>query len=97
VEEKIIKVVKVEHEEPLEDLNEPVVGRRYLYSRDTPKSRLKEGRVLEVSKSGYWIKMFDGKTAEWIHFGGFGVFEKLAAFETIFRSIGWDVEQDEHI
>ena len=77
MEETIIKVVKVTHSAPLQDLNEPVIGQRYLYSRDTPKSRLKEGVVLEVSNSGYWIKMFNGKIAEWIHFEGFGIFETL--------------------
>ena len=75
--EKIIKVVKLEHEESLEDLNTPVVGQRYLYCRETPKSRLKEGCVLEISTSGYWIKMFNGQVAEWIHFEGFGVFQSL--------------------
>jgi hypothetical protein len=93
VEETIIKVVKVEHQEPLEALNNAKVGARYLYCRDTPKAPLKEGRVLEVSKSGLWIKMFNGKIAEWIHFEKFGVFERLDVFETIFRSVKWDVKQ----
>ena len=77
MEEKIIKVVKVTHGKPLEDLNAPIVGQRYLYCRGMDDSKLKEGQVLEVSKSGYWIKMFNGKTAEWIHFEEFGVFESL--------------------
>ena len=70
--EEITKSIKVE-----QGLNKPQVGQRYLYCRDTLKSRLKEGWVLEISTSGYWIKMFNGKVAEWIHFEGFGVFEIL--------------------
>jgi len=81
VKETVIKVVKVEHEEPLEALNNAQVGARYLYCRDTPKAPLKEGRVLEVSNSGYWIKMFNGKVAEWVHFEEFGVFERLCIFD----------------
>ena len=77
MEEKIIKVVKVKHEEPLEDLNKAEIGERYLYCRNTPKAPLKEGVVLEISKSGYWIKMFNGKVAEWFHFEDFGVFQRL--------------------
>lgn len=81
MDEKIIKVVKVKHEEPLVALNDPKVGQRYLYCRDTPNARIKEGRVLEVSSSGYWIKMFNGKLAEWINFEEFGVFEKLCMLD----------------
>lgn len=82
--EKVIKVVRVEQEEPLEALNDARVGQRYVYCRNTPDSRLKEGRVLEVSLLGLWIKMFDGKTAEWIHFEGFSVFDRLRSHDTIF-------------
>lgn len=77
MEEKIIKVVKITAHVPLEDLNKPEVGHRYLYCRDDKDSKLKEGRVLEVSNSGYWIKMFNGQIGEWIHLEEFGVFEKL--------------------
>ena len=77
MEEKILKVVKVSHEDPLEDLNKPEIGGRYLYCHYSEKTQLKEGWVAEISTSGCWIKMFNGKIAEWIHFEGFGVFEAL--------------------
>ncbi len=77
MEEKVIKVVKVKHQVPLQNLNDPVIGQRYLYSRNIPNSQINEGCVLEVSKSGCWIKMFNGKIAEWIHFESFGIFEAL--------------------
>ena len=82
MEEKVIKVVKVTHGVPLQDLNEPVIGHRYLYCRGMDDAKLTEGRVIEVSNSGYWIKMFNGQIGEWIHFEEFGVFEKLDVIGT---------------
>ena len=77
MEEKVIKVVKVKQQKPLEALNDPVIGQRYLYCRGRDDTKVKEGQVLEVSKSGLWIKVFDGQIGEWIHFEEFGVFEAL--------------------
>jgi hypothetical protein len=77
MESKIVKIVRIEFEEPMTELNEPHIGLRYLYARGAQTEKLKEGRVLEVSQTGAWIKMFNGQNAEWIHVEEFGVFERL--------------------
>ena len=74
---KIIKIVRIEFDEPLAELNEPHVGMRYLYANKAYPEDFREGRVLETSQSGAWIKMFDGREAEWIHVEQFTVFERL--------------------
>lgn len=78
MEGKIVKIVRLNFEEPFLELNDPKIGFRYLYVRDEEDAKMKEGRVLEVSESGTWIKMFDGGKAEWIHVEDFGVFTRLS-------------------
>jgi hypothetical protein len=77
MESRIVKIVRIEFEEPMAELNEPHIGLRYLYAHKKWADDLREGRVLEVSQSGAWIKLFDGREAEWIHVEQFEVFERL--------------------
>lgn len=74
---KIVKIVRLEFTEDMTELNEPHIGQRYLYANDAYPDDLREGRVLETSQSGAWIKLFSGREAEWIHVEQFTVFERL--------------------
>lgn len=74
---KIVKIVRIEFTEELAELNEPHVGMRYLYAHKQWPDDLREGRVLEVSQSGAWIKLYNGRESEWIHVEQFEVFERL--------------------
>lgn len=74
---KIVKIVRIEFEEEMAELNEPKIGFRYLYAHKTWPDDHREGRVLEVSQSGAWIKMYSGKESEWIHVEQFECFERL--------------------
>jgi len=79
---KIVKIVRLEFEEDMTELNEPQIGFRYLYAHKQWPDDLREGRVLEVSKSGAWIKLFNGREAEWVHVEQFEAFERLDLFAT---------------
>lgn len=80
---KIVKIVRIEFEEEMAELNEPHIGMRYLYANKAYPEDLREGRVLEVSQSRAWIKLFNGRDAEWIHVEQFVVFERLDLIQVI--------------
>ena len=77
MESVIVKIVRIEFEESLVALNDPIIGMRYLYARKEPHTKIVEGQIVEITQSGAWIKLFNGQTAEWVHVEDFDVFERL--------------------
>jgi len=77
METKIVKIVRLEFEDSMAELNEPHVGSRYLYATKAYPEDMKEAQVLEVSLSKAWIKMFNGLYCEWVHVEQFVAFERL--------------------